>query len=174
MTLILVTGGVRSGKSLFAEELAKQRGGRVLYLATGISCDAEMDQRIDKHKKRRPEEWGLLESPLDLSRTALYYSDYDVVLIDCLSTWISNHLIQAEEEQPIDGYILEEIRDWLEKLQLLSATVIVVTSEVGLGGVAMSSLGRRFQDLLGEANQCVARHADEVHAVFSGLPWRLK
>jgi adenosylcobinamide kinase / adenosylcobinamide-phosphate guanylyltransferase len=173
MTLILVTGGVRSGKSGFAEELAKKKGGKVLYQATGISCDQEMENRIERHRKRRPKEWGLLESTLDLSIVA--YSEYDVILVDCLSTWVSNHLVQAEEKAGHwEAGFLSVLRKWLDSLSLLDQTVIVVTSEVGLGGVAMSSLGRAFQDFLGEANQMVAMQSDEVYAVMSGIPWRLK
>lgn len=173
MTLILVTGGVRSGKSGFAEEIANKRGGKVLYQATGISCDQEMEKRIERHLQRRPKEWGLLESPLDLSIDA--YCDYEVILVDCLSSWISNHLVQVDHKaEPQEAKILSLLRVWLDDLSDLHQTVIVVTSEVGLGGVAMSSLGRAFQDFLGEANQMVALHADEVYAVMSGIPWRLK
>lgn len=168
MRLILVTGGIRSGKSGFAEELASEKGARVLYQATGLACDQEMETRIERHQKRRPKEWGLLESALDLSIEA--YNDYDVVLLDCLSAWISNHLLQEKER----AEVLSILGTWLENLKGLPQTVIVVTSEVGLGGVAMSSLGRAFQDLLGESNQLVAHYADEVHAVMSGIPWRLK
>lgn len=166
MTLILISGGVRSGKSQFAEDLANQKGAKILYQATGIACDQEMEERIEKHQKRRPEDWGLLESSYDLVAD---YLDYDVVLVDCLSTWVSNRLIQEEEVT-----LLSELEEWLKGLESGQQTVIVVTSEVGLGGVAMSSLGRKFQDLLGEANQRVARQAQEVYAVISGIPWRIK
>ncbi|RKD24941.1 hypothetical protein BEP19_03640 [Ammoniphilus oxalaticus] len=174
MSLILVTGGVRSGKSEFAEELARQQGGQVLYQATGLASDQEMESRIALHRDRRPAGWGLLESPLELPLAA--YAGYDTVLIDCLSAWISNHLFFAEDENygEVESAVLDRLREWIDRVIAGTQTVIVVSSEVGMGGVAMSPLGRSFQDVLGIANQMIALQADEVHAVLSGIPLRLK
>lgn len=178
MSLILVTGGVRSGKSQFAEKLARDQGDRILYVATGIPCDQEMKQRVELHQERRPSGWGLVESPYHLDAVLPKAHEYDAVLLDCLSSWISNRLIEVPEERIRDLQTARQIREdllhWLASVRRLPIPVIVVTGEVGLGGVAMSRLGRWFQDVLGESNQLVAGEADEVYAVISGIPWRIK
>lgn len=178
MSLIVVTGGVRSGKSRFAEELAAESGRRVLYVATGQAWDDEMRARIELHKNRRPSEWGCVEVGGRLSDYVDVSAEYDVVLIDCLSTWVSNRLMNiAEEEWRSEKHttaLLQEAKAWLGQVQASSQTVIAVTSEVGLGGVAMNPLGRWFADVLGDVNQMSARQADVVYAVLSGIPWRIK
>lgn len=180
MSLLYITGGVRSGKSKFAEQLAEERGTRVLYIATGTASDGEMARRIERHRNRRPASWGTLESPYELVSLPLQAEGYDVVLMDCLSAWISNRLLQAETEEADRRHertaqeALDEWTRWLAQIRDSAYTVIVVSSEAGMGGVAMSPLGRRFQDMLGEANQHAAHQADEVYAVLSGIPWRLK
>lgn len=174
----MVTGGVRSGKSRYAEELAEATGNRVLYVATGQVWDDEMRTRIELHQKRRPREWGCVEVGERLTDYAAGSKGYDVVLIDCLSTWVSNRLMNIEEsEWRSEAYtsaLLQEAAAWLELVSQSQQTVIAVTSEVGLGGVAMSRLGRWFADVLGDVNQMSARQADTVYAVWSGIPWRIK
>ncbi|MDH4618993.1 bifunctional adenosylcobinamide kinase/adenosylcobinamide-phosphate guanylyltransferase [Brevibacillus sp. AY1] len=178
MSLILVTGGVRSGKSGFAEELASETGKRVLYVATGEAKDEEMRNRIELHQARRPAEWGCVEIPQYLSHSIQAAKEYEVVLLDCLSTWVSNWLMAVPEEKwrndAITQEIYQEAKAWLDGLAAAPQTVIAVTSEVGLGGVAMNKLGRWFADVLGDVNQMTARRADTVYAVFSGIPWRIK
>ncbi|MGE7273367.1 bifunctional adenosylcobinamide kinase/adenosylcobinamide-phosphate guanylyltransferase [Brevibacillus panacihumi] len=178
MSLILVTGGVRSGKSGFAEELASETGKRVLYVATGEAKDEEMHSRIALHRSRRPADWGCVEIPLRLSESIQAAREYEVVLIDCLSTWVSNRLMAVPEpewrSEAITREVYEEATSWLDGVAASSRTVIAVTSEVGLGGVAMSRLGRWFADVLGDVNQMTARRADTVYAVLSGIPWRIK
>lgn len=178
MSLILVTGGVRSGKSRFAEKLAHDQGERILYVATGIPFDEEMKQRVALHQVRRPSQWGLAESPYRLDTMLAQAEKYDAILLDCLSNWISNRLIEVPEERIRDSQVAQQIGDdlraWLASVRDLPVPVIVVTNEVGLGGVAMSRLGRWFQDMLGESNQLVANQADQVYAVMSGISWRIK
>lgn len=179
MGLIYITGGVRSGKSAFAEKLAIQKGGNsVAYIATGVNTDPEMDRRIRLHQERRPASWGLIEAPYQLGHLTALRPTYEVFLLDCLSSWISNRLLSAPEErwgdQSYAKELLDDLQDWLEESGKGACTVLVVSSEVGLGGVAMSRLGRWYADVLGEANQLVARQANEVYAVISGIPWRLK
>lgn len=178
MSLILVTGGVRSGKSGFAEELASETGKRVLYVATGEAKDEEMRSRIALHRSRRPADWGCVEIPLRLSESIQAAREYEVILIDCLSTWVSNRLMAVPEQdwrsEAITREVYEEATAWLGGVSASSHTVIAVTSEVGLGGVAMSRLGRWFADVLGDVNQMTARRADTVYAVLSGIPWRIK
>ena len=174
----MVTGGVRSGKSRYAEELAHASGSRVMYVATGQAWDDEMRARIELHQKRRPQEWGCIEIGERLTDYAASSTGYDVVLIDCLSTWVSNRLMKLEEsewrsETHTDA-LLKEAAAWLELVAQSRQTVIAVTSEVGLGGVAMNRLSRWFADVLGDVNQISARQADVVYAVWSGIPWRIK
>jgi adenosylcobinamide kinase/adenosylcobinamide-phosphate guanylyltransferase len=178
VSIIFITGGVRSGKSAFAEQLARETSDSVLYVATGVNTDKEMEQRIIAHQERRPASWGLLEVAYDVHRSVSSYHVYDVVLFDCVSTWVSNLLLQVPEEQwreaQVTQAIYEKVNEWLTHLGNYSGTIIVVSSEVGLGGVAMSRLGRWFQDVLGTINQQIAARADEVYAVLSGIPWKIK
>lgn len=177
MSLIYITGGVRSGKSGFGERLANEATS-VLYIATGMAFDDEMKKRVKLHQERRPARWRTLETPDSLLAGVPYYAGYDTVLIDCLSSWISNQLMKVEEaairDQRVEELTRSELTAWLNQVKALPQTIIVISNEVGLGGVAMSRLGRWFQDVLGEANQLVAAAADEAYAVFSGIPVRLK
>lgn len=180
----MVTGGVRSGKSAYAEKLAKEYSAalsataKVLYVATGMRSDGEMNTRIEAHRLRRPPAWDTLEVSEQLFSDS--YNDYEIILLDTLSAWVSNQLIAVPEDQcrnpEVTVKIERQIGQFLEQLKRLDKlhTAIIVTDEVGWGGVVMSPLGRWFQDVIGEANQQLAASADEVVAVISGLPWRLK
>jgi adenosylcobinamide kinase / adenosylcobinamide-phosphate guanylyltransferase len=178
MSLRLVTGGVRSGKSRFAESLARSLGGRVLVLATGTPGDEEMKRRIEEHRRRRPSGWNVLEEPLRLAERLREFPPHDVILVDGLSTWVANRLLSSEEKalrhpDVFEAEIVEETRKFLDCLGD-HRHGILVTDETGLGGVAVSPLGRRFQDVLGLVNQEAARRADEVWFVVSGIPWRIR
>ncbi|TSA80142.1 bifunctional adenosylcobinamide kinase/adenosylcobinamide-phosphate guanylyltransferase [Deinococcus detaillensis] len=165
--LIYITGGARSGKSSFAERQALHLSGHaVTYLATAQAFDGEMRARIERHQSDRPAEWITLEEPLDVV-TALQAAHTPTVLLDCLSLWVSN-LMLAELE---DGEVLARVDDLLRRN---TATLIVVSNEVGLGIVPDNALARRYRDLLGWANQRFAAAADEAHLLVSGLPLRLK
>jgi adenosylcobinamide kinase / adenosylcobinamide-phosphate guanylyltransferase len=178
MNLVFITGGIRSGKSLFAEQLAGERGTSILYVATGVNTDPEMEERIKCHQERRPKDWGLIEVREELGDSVLTYFSFDVVLIDCLSTWLTNQMVLTPEEMWQDAAtserILAQVDVWLERVKAYQGTVILVSSETGLGGVAMSKLGRWFQDLLGLLNQKIAAAANEAYVVLSGIPWRIK
>lgn len=178
MNLRLVTGGVRSGKSRFAESLARTLGGRVLVVVTGAPGDEEMKRRIEEHRSRRPSGWNVLEEPVRLAERLREVPPHDVVLVDGMSTWVSNRLLASEEKalrnpEVFEAEIVEECRNFLDRLGC-HRHAILVTDETGLGGVAMSPLGRRFQDVLGLVNQEAAHRADEVWFVISGIPWRIK
>lgn len=178
MSLIVVTGGVRSGKSQFAEELALTYKSPVLYAATGKAWDDEMKKRIQQHQIRRPADWGLVEIRERLDEVFPAAQAYSTVLIDCLSNWISHQLMAVPEEniqnQEIQQRILTAVKQWGQAFSEDERTYIVVTNEVGLGGVAWTSLGRWFADTLGEANQFMAKQADQVYWVVSGIPVRIK
>ena len=178
--LSLVLGGVRSGKSDFAEKLARQEGKPVLYVATGLASDPEMERRIQHHRESRPDGWGTLEAPMELADSLEIAlagpNSPDVVLVDSLDSWIGN-LLQEHEHEP--GDVVESMaEDSLGKMLKICdrspASVILVSSEVGLTLVPPFPLGRRFQDLLGLVNQRVAAAAGTVYLVVAGVPVAIK
>ncbi len=168
-TLTLVLGGARAGKSAYAQRLA-ERGARVLFVATAEAGDEDMAARIRRHQAGRPAEWDTLEEPLDLvGALRPVVPDYDTVLLDCLTLWVSN-LMHADGAPDVLG----EVGRLLDLLREQEASAIVVSNEVGLGVVPMTQLGREYGDQLGRANQMVASAADDVWFVAAGLPLHLK
>ena len=172
--LIFVLGGARSGKSTFAEHLAKECG-RVLYVATAVSFDDEMRQRVDMHRRQRPAEWDTLEEPLALPSTlGPALEGYDICLLDCLTLWISNMLLAREDNPTAEQEILTAAGELLEVYESSSATWIVVSNEVGLSLVPPSPLGRKFRDVQGRVNQMFAARADRAYMLIAGLAMDLK
>jgi adenosylcobinamide kinase/adenosylcobinamide-phosphate guanylyltransferase len=168
--LTLVLGGVRAGKSRYAQELA-QRGGRVLYVATAEAGDEEMAARIRAHQEERPSDWATLEEPTDVAGALeSRLSDVDTVLLDCLTLWVSNLLLQDPNHQGIRADIQTEARRLIALYEQHNADWIVVSNEVGLGVVPATKLGRIYADELGRVNQLFAAAADEVMVMFAGLP----
>jgi len=162
----LALGGARSGKSRFAEELAERSASLRTYIATAEALDGEMRSRIDQHRARRGEGWQTIEAPLALTE-ALAGCGSPVVLVDCLTLWISNLMFR-------DRDVAAEIDLLCAALARASGHVILVSNEVGMGIVPEHALSRRFRDLQGLANQRVAAVADAVHFVVAGLPLTLK
>ena len=167
MTIILITGGARSGKSMRAEARARSFVGKPIYIATAEGLDAEMRERIASHRARRHGTWIEHETPLEVSAALNATDGGGARLIDCLTLWLSN-LMHAE-------------RDWSKETAGLAATlrrqkspVVLVSYEVGLGIVPDNALARRFRDAAGTMNQMIARAADEVEFVVAGLPMRVK
>lgn len=173
--LFLVTGGARSGKSRYAEELVESFGGEVAYVATLEPGDDEMSRRIERHKVRRPRNWRTAEAPLDVAE-AVKRSEEPVVMLDCLSGWVSNLLLAHEErgEEAILDAVRGAVEDLLLVVRALEKSVVVVTNEVGSGVVPDHRLGRWYRDALGLANQRVAAEADAVCMVAVGIPLVLK
>jgi adenosylcobinamide kinase/adenosylcobinamide-phosphate guanylyltransferase len=169
--IILVTGGARSGKSRFAERLALTFGTPLGYLATCESLDTEMDERVERHRKRRGLEWMTIEEPLRLTEM-LSANDgrFRAVLVDCVTLWLSNLLLAHEKPERV----MATVRELVEAAPKFVTPLIFVTNEVGMGIVPENRLARVFRDLAGEANELLATAADEVHVVFAGLPLRLK
>lgn len=164
---MLVTGGARAGKSRFAQALAQRLGGDgVSFLATAEPLDEEMRERILQHRRERPSAWETLEVPLEVPQ-ALRRAGHGVVLLDCLTLWVSNLLLRGRE-------VREEVERLLEAARGSGKTLVVVSNEVGMGLVPENPLGRRYRDLLGAANQRLAQEAQEVYLVVAGLPLRLK
>jgi len=168
---IFITGGVRSGKSKYAIKLAKNTTGRVVFLATGTAKDEEMKKRIKGHKESRPREWRTIEETKDIASILFSIGPpWKVVIIDCLTFFISNLLLDGIDENAI----LERIRKIVEAILRANYTTIVVSNEVGGGVVPDNKLGRRFRDIVGLANQIMADSAQEVYLVVSGIPIKLK
>lgn len=172
-TLILITGGARSGKSRFAQRLAEQSEARWrFFIATAVDCDSEMSAKIARHRRDRGRYWKTLEEPLylpeKLAKTSLRAGS--LCLFDCLPTFVSNHLLAGEKP----ARILSRVRRLLNVFRGSDNTTLMVTNEVGWGVVPDSPMGRTFRDLLGEVNQEAAGRADQVHLMVSGIPWRIQ
>lgn len=176
--LIVILGGVRSGKSSFAESLAQQLGADdVVYLATAEAGDEEMTRRIARHQSERPEAWQTVESRRAPGRIlAELDRPSRVILLDCLTLWISNILMDAGEETPfseIEQQMRTEIDDLLAGLSHSEITLILVSGEVGLGVVPESLSGRQFRDLHGWANQKLVESANQAYFMVAGQPVNL-
>ena len=179
---MLVTGGARSGKSRYAQEqvsaLAASTGrSRVLFIATAEASDEEMRERIARHRQDRPAAWDVREAPLgaaDVLEAA--QQKYDIILLDCLTLFVSNILLAAGEisHAEIETGVDREIERLCRAARSRPAGVILVTNEVGMGLHAMTALGRLFVDVAGRANQRVAAAADEVTLMVCGLPLAVK
>lgn len=166
--LILIGGGVRSGKSAFALRLARKLGERRAFIATAQAFDDEMRQRIDAHRRERADEFETHEEPVALTR-CLAQIEAEVVVIDCLTLWLSN-LLLSERSQ---AQIIEAIDELATCLRARSGSVLVVTNEVGLGVVPETRLGRVFRDLAGLAHQRLSAESDEIYAGLLGCIVRL-
>ena len=168
--IILVTGGARSGKSSYAERRASELGRRRLYLATAEAKDEEMALRIAEHQKRRGSEWVTIEEPIELADVLLARrNQIDCAVVDCLTLWLSNLLIRADE-----NYVEEKVETLVKILPRLDFNVVLITNEVGWGIVPDNPLGRQFRDLAGWANQQIATVATEVILTVAGIPMVVK
>jgi adenosylcobinamide kinase/adenosylcobinamide-phosphate guanylyltransferase len=167
--LILIGGGVRSGKSRFAVAYARRLGPRRVFVATAQAFDEEMQARIDRHRAERAQEFATVEEPLALPEALGRCAADDVVVIDCLTLWLSNLLCtpRAPEE------ILRRVDDLVGVAVARAAPTLVVTNEVGMGIVPETPLGRAFRDLAGTAHQRLAAAADEIYAALLGTILRL-
>ena len=168
--LVLLTGGARSGKSRWAAQMAEEGMPPVTFVATAQVSDEEMRARIQRHQAERPPSWRTVEEATDLTRVFDMEGLHGTVLVDCLTIYVSNHLLAGHLEEQI----LDHMRQVCELVKKASFRVIVVTNEVGWGIVPEHPLGRRFRDVAGLANQLVAEYADEVYLVVSGIPVRIK
>ena len=181
-TIILCSGGARSGKSEFAEQLALSLKGRKAYVATGQAFDDEMKDRIKKHQLRRGKEWITFEIPLYLHKNWEQIKNVsDVILIDCLTMFTSNHVFAhgdintQEDSNRIESIILEELRLLLQDINNSNdKTVIFVTNEIGLGIVPENKLARYFRDITGRVNREVASVANKMYLTISGITIELK
>lgn len=165
----LILGGTRSGKSAFAQQRAIADGLEVCYLATAQAGDAEMRDRIARHRAERPVAWDLIEEPLALAAALrAHAAPHRCLLVDCLTLWLNNLLVVGDE------MLAAEIQDLLKTLPTLSGQIVLVSNEVGQGIVPAHPLARRFRDEAGQLHQAVASHCDRVTFVIAGLPLTLK
>lgn len=170
-----VTGGARSGKSTYAERLAASLGTLVTYIATLEPLDDEMKLRIARHQAQRPVAWRTIEAhrnPLDAARTA---EAGDTILLDCISLWVSNRLLDLDDEDPkpadidaLESTLLRETHALLALLSSHEGTSIIVSNEVGAGLVPEYALGRAYRDLLGRVNQQVSHTAERAWLLVAG------
>ena len=170
--ITFIIGGARSGKSSFALDLANKsvlsEGGQKVYIATAQALDNETKERIEKHKKERSDEWITIEEPLNI--TALIkniHTQYDAILIDCLTLWLSN-LMLADKD------IETEIETFCSSLSTVQCSLFTVSNEVGMGIVPDNEPSRKFRDMTGYLNQKVAGIANEVYSVTAGIPLKIK
>lgn len=173
--VIFITGGARSGKSAYAQQIAANMGRSVLFCATAEALDEEMRNRITAHKKSRPLSWDTLEAPLDVS-AALQKLDkeYDTVLIDCITLLVTNCFSAAGDVNQAEEHVFTEIEPLINHLQKRGSNYILVSNEVGCGIVPENRLARIFRDVLGKVNQQMAKSADEVYLMTAGLPLKIK
>lgn len=165
--IILITGGARSGKSQYAEQLALELSKNPVYVATAHIWDEEFAQRVRKHQERRGPEWTNIEEEKQLSK---YDLTGRVALIDCITLWCTNFFFEQQNAE----MALEALKTEFDKFTTHDATFIFVTNEIGMGGVSENAVQRKFTDLQGWMNQYVASKADEVVLMVSGIPVKVK
>lgn len=181
MTCTFILGGARSGKSAYAERLAMESGKEVVYIATAEAKDREMAARIDHHRGQRDRSWTTVEEPMAIGEAILQWSNPDrLLLIDCLTLWLSNLLFSESREYPEVGDIAPPVRYQEEREKFLLAlerapgSLVIVSNEVGLSVVPQGAISRWFVDEAGRLNQAVAARADRAILVAAGLPLVLK
>jgi adenosylcobinamide kinase/adenosylcobinamide-phosphate guanylyltransferase len=169
--VVIITGGARSGKSRFAQELAMRWETEVIFIATAAVRDKEMEKRIARHRQSRPRHWRTIEETRDLVGAIEALGDKSkTIIIDCITLWLSN-LMEGGHE---DKGIRQEARRLGELLQGSFHSCILVTNEVGSGIVPDNALARRFRDMAGEVNQILASCADECYLMAAGIPVKIK
>ncbi len=168
--IVFIGGGTRSGKSAFALALARRLGRRRLFLATAQASDDEMCERIARHRRERGDDFQTIEEPLAVAQAIERHADREVVLLDCLTLWLSNLLLQGNDTQAI----LQRVEELTAVLARRSLHAVVVSNEVGLGIVPETPLGRTFRDVAGLAHQRISAAADEVYFAVLGTMLRIK
>ncbi len=181
--MILITGGARSGKSGYAEDLLKEQS-NVLYIATGIPFDDEMKDRISRHRERRNKSWKTAEAYKGLDKIINEINDTEYILLDCITIMINNIMlldnkfdwdnIRPEEIQKVENSVQKEINALIDGANNFNGQTVIVTNELGMGLVPPDPLSRHYRDIAGRANQMLAEAADEVYLCVSGIPVKIK
>lgn len=171
MTISLILGGARSGKSSYAERLAAQSSQPIVYIATALVRDQGIAERVAVHQKSRPVQWVTVECPLQLGSALEEYSmPGTTILVDCLTMWVTNLLC----EEGSDVKMAEEQQAFFKALSSVKGDVIFVSNEVGMGIIPMGDLTRDYVDIAGRLHQDIAVQADNVSLIVAGLPLKLK
>lgn len=169
--ITFILGGARSGKSQFALKIAKGKGtAKVAFIATCQALDDEMDERIKLHKKLRPGQWATFEEPLRVAAVVKKIrSEYDFILIDCLTLLVTNLLLKKKTPEEIKS----EVGAIIDELKKHKGSSVIVSNEVGLGIVPNTRLGREFRDIAGQVNKIVAQRSNKVFFMVSGMPLKI-
>ncbi len=170
----LILGGARSGKSRYAEQCVKASTKKVIYIATASAGDEEMRQRIEQHQAERPSHWQTIEEPIRLAESLAHYnSSQYIVLVDCLTLWLSNILFNAQGDYQ-EEIFLQQKQALLDCIPLLHSDIFLVSNEVGCGIVPINNMSRRFVDEAGRLHQQLAQICSHVTLVTAGIPQALK
>lgn len=183
--MILITGGARSGKSSFAEKMAEGLSSKVLYVATAVAFDEEMQDRIKQHRQSRPQIWDTYEGYKDLGPMLREKAaGYDVILLDCVTVMLTNQLWEypgMDFEQPsrevlekAEQYVRGEFDKLVAAARNFDSTLIMVTNELGCGLVPESPIARSFRDIAGRVNQQLAAGCQKVYLTVCGIPMQIK
>ncbi|WFD09554.1 bifunctional adenosylcobinamide kinase/adenosylcobinamide-phosphate guanylyltransferase [Tepidibacter hydrothermalis] len=182
--IVMVTGGARSGKSSFSEELCKCKSEKVAYIATSIAFDDGMRDRIKKHKESRPQHWNTYETYKDIYNIIDdIKSKNDTVLLDCVTLLVNNLMFEfdvdwdeicREEIDKIESYINEQVVKLIDAIRNTELYFVFVTNELGMGIVPENRLSRIYRDIAGRVNQKIATLSDEVYLVVSSIPVKIK
>ncbi len=166
--LYYITGGERSGKSNYAQQLALQLSETPIYLATSRVWDADHQQRIDRHIQERDHRWTSIEEEKEI---AAKIPKNSVVVIDCVTLWLTNFFMDAQNDVTV---ALEQAIAEFNKLLTIDATLIIISNEIGMGVHATTKIGRKFTELQGWMNQHIAKHAHKAILMVSGIPVTIK
>ena len=179
--ITLVTGGSRSGKSSFAEEMLSNED-EVLYIATSIATDKDMEERIRIHRERRNPRWNTYEGNRNIGNI-IKKSSFKYIFLECIGTLVANIMFESSSDfdklnsseiNELENDILNEINNIISESKKNTGDIIIITNEVGLSLVPEYRLGRIFSDILGRVNQIIAENSDEVYISFCGIPLKLK
>ncbi len=166
--IIFITGGARSGKSKYAQKQALALSLSPVYIATAKVWDDEFKERVSRHQSERGPEWTSIETYKNLADLSI---ENKIVVIDCVTLWLTNLFV--DHKNNIDA-CLNELRYEIEQLAKLDATIFIISNEIGMGVHAETAVGRKFTDMQGWANQCIASIANKVVLMISGIPMIIK
>ena len=181
--ITFITGGARSGKSTYAERIAKESNKQIAYIATSIPFDDGMKSRIKKHRAQRPKEWATIEKYRNFNQVVELqdYQEADILLVDCVTVMINNLMFysgldfdtcEVEEVDVLEKEIIEEVKKLLDLSH--EKDMIIVTNELGMGLVPAYKMGSYYRDIVGRINQYIASRADDVYFIVSGLQMKIK
>lgn len=166
--IIFITGGQRSGKSRFAQQLAEEKSDKPVYLATAKIWDADFESRVRRHQQDRGEQWETVEEEIHISR---HNWSGEVLVLDCITLWLTNIFYQEKSDVSVS---LEKAKAEWDKFIAQDFVCIVVSNELGMSIHPENELARKFADLQGWMNQYIAKSAKEVHLTVAGIPIKIK